>query len=99
MKGKELFAVIDGIKKPLRQWADEYDMPYEILYDRYAWGWTGDMLFYPEPFDRLTPSLVHHIWGGRWVYRNELSRKNRKHESRWNDTTKWVYVGRRPVYT
>lgn len=93
MRGKEILVTIRGITKPLRQWADEYDMPFEILYDRYAWGLTVDMLFYPEPFDRLTPSLVHHIWGGRWVYRNELSRKNRKREFRWNDRQRWVYVG------
>lgn len=90
---------IYGIKKPLRQWADEYDMPYETLYERYARGWTGEALFFPEPMDRLTPSLVHHIWGGRWIYRNEMVKKNRKREFRWSNKTKWVYVGRRSAYT
>ena len=99
MRRKEILVTIYGTTKPLRQWADEYDMPYETLYDRYESGWVGERLFYPEPFDRLTPSLVHHIWGGRWIYRNEMVKKNRKHEFRWNDTKKWVYVCRRSAYT
>ena len=99
MRGKEILVTIYGTTKPLRQWADEYDMPYETLYDRYESGWVGEMLVYPEPFDRLTPSLAHHIWGGRWIYRNEMVKKNRKREFRWNNKTKWVYVGRHPAYT
>jgi hypothetical protein len=99
MRGKEILVTIYGTTKPLRQWAEEYDLTYEIVFERFLYGWKDENLILPERCDMLTKAIVHKLWGGRWVYRNELSRKNRKHEFRWNDTTKWVYVGRRPVYT
>ena len=54
MKGKELFAVIDGIKKPLRQWAEEYDLTYEIVFERC----------------KKSRSTEAHRWNDRqrWVY-------------------------------
>lgn len=99
MKGKELFAVIDGIKKPLRQWAEEYDLTYEIVFERFLYGWKDENLILPERCDMLTKAIVHKLWGGRWIYRNEMVKKNRKREFHWNNKTKWVYVGRHPAYT
>ena len=99
MKGKELFAVIDGIKKPLRQWAEEYDLTYEIVLERFLHCWKDENLILPERCDMLTKAIVHKLWGGRWYYRNEMVKKSRKREFRWNNKTKWVYVGRHPAYT
>ena len=99
MRGKEIFAVIDGIKKPLRQWAEEYDLTYEIVLERFLYDWKDENLILPERCDMLTKAIVHKLWGGRWYYRNEMVKKNRKREFRWNNKTKWVYVGRHPAYT
>ena len=86
MKGKELFAVIDGIKKPLRQWAEEYDLPYKLVYERYLSGWKAENLILPERCDMLSPSFVHKRWGGTWYYG--------KHPvTHWNKKQKWVDVG------
>lgn len=94
MKGKELFAVIDGIKKPLRQWAEEYDLTYELVLQRYTNGWLSEHLIMPERCDLLSRQLVHRLWGGRWYYRNERCKKKRSTEAhRWNDRQRWVYVG------
>ena len=92
MRRKEILVTIYGTTKPLRQWAEEYDLTYEIVLERFLYGWKDENLILPERCDLLTKAIVHKLWDGRWIYRNEMVKKNRKREFRWNDRQRWVYV-------
>ncbi len=88
MRGKSIYAAIHGHIKTLREWADEYDLPYDLVYRRWYSGWTEDDLLEPEPEDRLTRKTVHELWG-RWRFRGNVYIPTR----RWSKTKRWVYVG------
>ena len=87
-------AAIFGTIKPLQQWAEEYDLPYKIVYERYRSGLIGEELIKPEKADLLTRAAVRHLWHGRWIYRNEYAKKYRKPWIfRSDPRTRWVFVG------
>lgn len=88
MRGKSIYAAIHGRIKTLREWADEYDLPYDLVYRRWYNGWEEDDLLEPEPEDRLTPKAVRELWG-RWRFRGNVYIPTR----RWNRKQRWVYVG------
>ena len=94
IKGDCKFPVtIFGIIKPLKQWAEEYDLPYKIVYERYRNGLIGEELIKPERTDLLTREAVRRLWHGRWIYRNELTKRQRKPWIyRRNPLTRWVFA-------
>lgn len=83
---------IFGIIKPLKQWAEEYDLPYKTVYERYRNGLSGEDLIKPEKADILTYPEAKHLWRGRWTYSNELA-KSKQWIFRRKPITRWVYVG------
>ena len=89
----KICAAIFGTIKPLRQWAEEYDLPYKIVYERYRKGIIGEELIKPERTDLLTRAAVRRLWHGRWIYRNELTKRQRKPWIyRRNPLTRWVFA-------
>ena len=99
MRGKEILVTIYGIKKPLRQWADEYDLTYEIVFERFLYGWKDENLILPERCDMLTKAIVHKLWGGRWIYRNEMVKKTESWNSAGTARQNGCMWGRHPAYT
>lgn len=94
MNQRKILVTINGYTKPLRQWADEYDIDYKAMHKRFTCGDTGEVLIRPERMDMLTPQAVRKLWHGRWVYRNGESRKYRRPwVYRTKPRTLWVYVG------
>ena len=96
MRYKQIYVTIGRDTKPLPQWADEYDLPLKLVYERYVrYGLTGEELLRPEKADMLTKGTVHRLWSGRWVYRNEYAKKYRKPWIfRSDPRTRWVFVGK-----
>ena len=75
----------------LRRWADDMDLDYHVLYDRYRRGTTGDDLFAPLLSDTLTRERVHKLWSGRWIYKpgNPCTIRAKGFHK---DKKRWVFV-------
>lgn len=70
-----IYITLDGVTKPLRQWAMEKGISYTTVFNRYRNGVRGKQLFsrkvlMPEP-DNVTwkrIEAVRKLWHGKWVY-------------------------------
>lgn len=87
---------IFGEVKTLSEWCVEYGLPERLVYKRYTEGCIGDELLDPPFYDVLQKSFVHQVWGGKWVTKDQIRKKAKKHAEpvRWNNKLKWVYVGK-----
>ncbi|MFP5510769.1 MAG: hypothetical protein ACLGIP_16680 [Alphaproteobacteria bacterium] len=62
-KQKTLTFEIDGVRKPLRHWAEEYGQPYKRVWERLKSGWTLE-----EALNRrsqIADTRVIKLWGDR----------------------------------
>ena len=86
-----------GVSKTLKAWSKEYELPYDLVRQRYDDGIQNESLVDPVQCDMLDKDYVHQLWGGKWVDKTKLH-ENKKHiytePARWNKTQKWVYVGK-----
>ena len=68
MKREAIFVTLHGKTKSILQWCFEYGMSPSIAYERYEKGIRGKELFLQNDPDHLSKSVVHQLWGGKWVY-------------------------------
>lgn len=89
---------INGEKKSIYQWAKVYGLSPQVVYNRFVRGWKEENLLIPERNDMLTRPLVHKLWGGVWLYNDEKAKVRRNVNYYWNESQRWVYVGRKAAY-
>ena len=78
-------ATINGKTLPLKKWSELYGIEYHTLWYRYNSGMKNEDLLVYTPRNKLTPEIVHSLWGGTWKYA--------KPKKYWRGNEKWVYMG------
>lgn len=77
------------ITQPLTRWAEDYDLPEALVYNRYNAGLRGTELLAPTPSDVIDYNDIKRMWGHKWKYAPH-KRKPKKYK----ENLRWVYVGK-----
>ena len=89
-----IYTEIYGENKPLRVWAEEYGLTYNLLFARYQKGVRGESLIEPYEEDKLTDDDVRKVWKGKWLFRK---RKQFEAPVYWREGFRWVWTGRKGI--
>lgn len=89
-----IYTEIYGENKPLRVWAEEYGLTYNLLFARYQKGVRGESLIEPYEEDKLTDDDIRKVWKGTWLFRK---RKQFEAPVYWREGFRWVWTGRKGI--
>lgn len=89
-----IYTEIYGENKPLRVWAEEYGLTYNLLFARYQKGVRGESLIEPYEEDKLTDDDIRKVWKGKWLFRK---RKQFEAPVYWREGFRWVWTGRKGI--
>ena len=89
-----IYTEIYGENKPLRVWAEEYGLTYNLLFARYQKGVRGESLIEPYEEDKLTDDDIRKVWKGKWLFRK---RKQFEAPVYWRVGFRWVWTGRKGI--
>ena len=89
-----VYAEIYGENKPLKVWAEEYSLTYNLLAERYKEGKRGESLIEPYEEDKLTDDDIHKAWNGKWLFK----KKNPLQAPVcWREGYRWVWTKRKGI--
>lgn len=86
-----IYTEIYGENKPLRVWAEEYGLTYNLLFARYQKGVRGESLIEPYEEDKLTDDDIRKVWKGTWLFRK---RNPLQAPVYWKDNYRWTWTGK-----
>ena len=89
-----IYTEIYGENKPLRVWAEEYGLTYNLLFARYQKGVRGESLIEPYEEDKLTDDDIRKVWKGKWLFRK---RKQFEAPVYWREGFRSVWTGRKGI--